>query len=141
MSAISKNKSTLLFISEEKINQIFNDKTELINSLLSISTKLSQDFFINAKDKKIIKFLLKYFKRSGKLNDIKAILRHKKICKGLIYVKKINQYQEKIKTFLTKFFLILIFNSSELKPFFCYNKDNIIKKIFHLMRIYYLHNL
>jgi len=141
MSAISKNKSTSLFISEEKINQIFNDKTELINSLLSISTKLSQDFFINAKDKKIIKFLLKYFKRSGKLNDIKAILRHKKICKGLIYVKKINQYQEKIKTFLTKFFLILIFNSSELKPFFCYNKDNIIKKIFHLMRIYYLHNL
>ena len=141
MSENSINNDAILFISEENINKLINDKIETINSLLSINKKLSKDFCIISKDKNIIKFLIKYFKSSGKLKDIKAILRQRNIRKGLIFTNKINQYQEKIRIFLTKIFLIFIFNSSELKPFFGYKKENFIIKIFHLLRIYYLHNL
>ena len=141
MSENSINKEKLLFISEENINKIFNDKVETINALLLIDSKLKQEFLINSTDKKIFKFLIKYFKRSGKLKDMKVILRHKNICKGLVFNNKINQYQEKSKIFLSKIFLIFIFNSSELLPVFGYKKENFIIKIFHLLRIYYLHNL
>ena len=141
MSESSKNHGALLFISKEKLYNIFFDKSETINSLLSIDTKLSKDFLINSKDEKIFNFLIKYFKRSGKLRDFKAILRHKNICKGLIFKSKINQYQNMTKIYLTKFFLICIFNSSELLPIFGYKNENIIIKLFHLLRVYYLHNL
>ena len=141
MSESSKNHGALLFISKEKLFNIFFDKSETINSLLSIDTKLSKDFFINSTDKKIFNFLIKYFRRSGKLRDFKTILRHKNICKGLIFKNKIHQYQNMTKIFLTKFFLICLFNSSELLPIFGYKNENIIIKLFHLLRVYYLHDL
>ena len=56
---------------------IFNDKTDLLNELLAKDEKLKPEFIINLQDRKIFNFLLIYFKKSGKLRDMKVIIRQR----------------------------------------------------------------
>jgi hypothetical protein len=97
---MSENSIIKEMASKEPINSIFNEKTELINSLLSIEEKLKQEYLINPQDKKLFDFLLTYFRKSQKLLDIKTILRHKKILKVFIYKINLEEYNKKINLFL-----------------------------------------
>ena len=120
---------------------IFNDKTDLLNELLAKDEKLKPEFIINLQDRKIFNFLLIYFKKSGKLRDMKVIMRHRNICKHLIFNKRIEEYSIELKYILAKIFHIFLLNSSELCSIFGYKKENFIKKIFHLIRVYFLNNI
>ena len=138
---MSENSITKEMITKEQINSLFIEETELINSLLSIDEKLKSEYLINPQDKKIFNFLLTYFRKSQKLLDIKAILRHKKISRVLYYKINLEEYNKKINLILSKFFQICIFNSSKIGPILGYKKENFTKKIFHLIKRYYLLNL
>ena len=127
-------------ISKEELNAIFKDKTKYINNLLSIDDKIKQIYLINDQDKKIFNFLLICFRKS-KLRNLKVILRHRKIDNNLIFQKKLEELYKKVNLILSKFFHVCIYYSSELCKIFCYKNENFIKKMFHLVRIYYLHNL
>ena len=141
MSLISFNNETNDIVSNEILFSIFNDKTEKLNNLLSKEGKLNQDFLINSHDKNFFNFLLLFFRKTEKLRDIKVILRHRNICNHLKFDEKIKNYSEKLKIILSKIFLICISNASGLCSLFGYKKENFIKKIYHLIRIYYLNNL
>ena len=138
---MSEKSITKEMLTKESIHPLFNEETEVINSLLSIEEKLKSEYLINHQDKKLFNFLLIYFRKSQKLLDIKTILRHKKISKIFIYKINLEEYNKKINLILSKFFQICIFNFSRLGPILGYQKENFTKKIFHLIKIYYLHNL
>ena len=141
MSLISFNNETKEDVSKEIFFSIFNDKTDKLNELLSKEGKLKQEFLINSRDKKIFNFLLLFFRKTGKLRNLKVILRHRNICNHLKFDEKIKNYSEKLKIFLSKFFLICISNASGLCTLFGYKKENFTKKVYHLIRIHYLNNL
>ena len=126
---------------KEQIYSLFIDNIEVINFLLSYNEKLNQKYLFNSKDKKLFNFLFTYYIKYSTLSDIKAILRHKKIFKLLIFKKNLEKFKEKIHIILSKFFQINIFNPSGLCLFFKYKKDNFTKKLYHLIRIYYLNHL
>ena len=138
---MSENSFNNQIISKEQISSIFIEKTKLINSLLSQDEKIKKEYLINQEDKKIFKFLLLFFRKTKKLYDIKVILRHKKISKHLEFHKDLEKFYPKINLILSKFYLICIFNSSELCKLFKYKNENFSKKIFHLIKAHYLHNL
>ena len=138
---MSENSFENNIISKEQLFSIFNEETEVINSLLSQDEKLKKEYLINPNDKKIFNFLLLYLRKSEKLYDIKVILRHKKLSRHLMFLKNFENNNQKVNLILSKFFLICIFNSSEICKIFGYKKENFSKKIFLLIKAHYLHNL
>ena len=138
---MSENSFENNIISKEQLFSIFNEETEVINSLLSQDEKLKKEYLINPNDKKIFNFLLLYLRKSEKLYDIKVILRHKKLSRHLMFLKNFENNNQKVNLILSKLFLIFIFNSSQICKIFGYKKENFSKKIFLLIKAHYLHNL
>ena len=64
---MSENSFENNIISKEQLFSIFNEETEVINSLLSQDEKLKKEYLINPNDKKIFNFLLLYLRKSEKL--------------------------------------------------------------------------
>ena len=99
---------------------------------------------INSRDKILFNFLIKYLRKTKKLNEIIIIIfkRIKIIHKNLILNQKIKHYQNKLQIFIPKIFSFLIMNSAKLFNIFrCNNPDDFITKLFLLIKVYYLNNL
>ena len=79
------NKGKKEIRANDNIYYLFNEKTELINNLLLIDNAIKKESLINSRDKILFNFLIKYLRKTKKLNEIIIIFKRiKKIHKNLI---------------------------------------------------------
>ena len=102
---------------KDEISQIFNNFEVINNIFKQNNIKFDDNYTINTKDKKIFNFIFKSFFITSNHRNIKAFLNYEE--KKILNIQNIKQTNKssfnnnistEIKTFLTKFINICIFN-------------------------------
>ena len=141
----NNNISSLSKINYE-LYEIFNNRIYIINNFLLKNENLKSDLIIDLKELDLFNFFLISLLKTSKIREIKTFLKlnkeyYKKNNDHIIFNKRTSELYDKLKLLLPKFFNICIFNSYNLCKFIKYDNKNFIKKIFELIRLYYLNNL
>ena len=129
-----------------KLYEIFNNKDNGIINFLLKNENINSDYIINLKEKNIFNFYILYITKTIKFKDINKFLKlnidfYQKGKTQIILKSNTKITCEKLKILFPKFLNICIFNSYELSKILKYDNKKFTRKLFELIKIYFLNNI